>query len=137
MVSGKNETLGFGGGGRAPALLLIVSFMLLGVGVQDIALMCRTKNTIHRSCCCKHVDVKAPLPVDSISRTPCCDNTSIETASLPPSTSTFAPFAIAQPTLIEIPTVLVVERFVAPLVVDVVTTTGPPPPDIEHRALRI
>lgn len=90
---------------RSLRALIATAFALfvMGAGVGDTLQACRAKKTLHASCCCPHEAKEASAHDNSeLSRPRCCDETVLETAVIPPSTTSLAAFAVAAPLLFEV-----------------------------------
>lgn len=94
---------------RSFRALIATAFALfvMGAGVGDTLLLCRAKKTVHASCCCPHKLQEAPSHDGSaLSRAPCCDATTLETATIPPSTApsstSLSLVAVTAPVLFEV-----------------------------------
>lgn len=125
------------------------ALLVMGAGVQDSWLLCRSQKTVHRTCCCKK---KASLHAlgrateqrpDELRRAPCCDAVDAAVSAVPPSTSSTVAFALPPPVLLEVasPAMHQLERvgsLDAAGIADMTprVPTGPPIP-IRHRALLI
>lgn len=135
---------------RSFRALIATAFALfvMGAGVGDTLLQCRSKKTVHATCCCPHKLQQAP-PHDgsALSRAPCCDATALETAALPPSTAASGTMlslvAVTAPVLFEVQP----PAFAAAASLDIEVRrlalddtprvpTGPPKP-IRYRSLLI
>ncbi len=109
---------------------LLLALFVAGAGVQDSVLTCRTLNTTHRSCCCKH-SVRLPALGDELARAPCCDAAAHATTAIPPSTRAGADFQLAPParTLVPLLAAMVLQGEPAPTparAASTALTTGPP-----------
>lgn len=109
---------------------LLLALFVAGAGVQDSVLMCRTLNTTHRSCCCKH-SVRLPAQGDELARAPCCDAAAPATTAIPPSTRAGADFHLAAPvrTLVPMLAATLILSDPAPTPASAASTaltTGPP-----------
>lgn len=119
---------------------MMVALFMMGAGVQDTLLLCRSQQTTHHSCCCQHSMPLSAFGVE-LSSAPCCDAAVPALAAIPPSSGAAASFAMAPPTLLPLgvsSSVPVFVTLVAPPTsrADLPQATGPPL-HIRHRSLLI
>lgn len=119
---------------------LMVALFMMGAGVQDTLLLCRTLATTHHSCCCKHT-LELPALGEELSSAPCCDAAPALSPAVPPSNGAASIVVLAEPVRVE-------TGFGSPALVSLEKNLGPgpraqapratgPPLHIRHRALLI
>jgi hypothetical protein len=117
-----------------------LALFVIGAGMQDTVLLCRSLGTTHHACCCVH-RAEEPARGVELSRAPCCDASAVDATAIPPSAGAAATFFVASPVMIlEAPhpqSTGTLERSVPRAARAVPTLATGPPLHILHRALLI
>lgn len=119
---------------------LMVALFMMGAGVQDTLLLCRSLATTHHSCCCEHA-LELPALGEELSSAPCCDAATALSPAIPPSSGAASIVVLAEPVRIEAgfgsPAPLSLENDLGPATRTQVPRATGPPLHIKHRALLI